>query len=195
MTLPVTFLDSNVAQVMTTFGEYIYDGYLAPAEASRLTRLGPAFCDDVLALRDLAQLGTWYGWPIVVSRAVEFEHARAPEHKAVRLLSWDDELINCYLTDSPDAADTYAFAGATPTDGSEFHFHPVAPWDLPMLRPFPHDDDRRLLFDAISLGCDVFLTMDYRSIWRPAADCPHDLPIRILRPIELSRHARMASGY
>ncbi len=120
--LPATFLDSNVAQVLVTFGEYVYDANLAAADADKLLRLGPRFGEDVDALHDLAQLGTWYGWPIVVSHGVQLEHAQAPAHKAKRLLPWDDELVDHYLTYFPDDADTSTFARAAGADQLELSF-------------------------------------------------------------------------
>jgi hypothetical protein len=51
------------------------------------------------------------------------------------------------------------------------------------LRAFPGAVDRRLLTEAVDLGCEVFLTTDYRSIVERRSAAP--LPLQIERPAEL----------
>jgi len=44
------------------------------------------------------------------------------------------------------------------------------------------EKDRKLVVDAINMKCDVFLTMDYKTIWKHRKKIAK---IKILRPIEL----------
>ncbi len=64
----------------------VFDNEFPP----RIDKLGDRLAEDVRALQALAQLGTWYGWPVVVSSRVEDEHAEAGRH-ARALLEWDGE--------------------------------------------------------------------------------------------------------
>jgi hypothetical protein len=84
--LPYTFLDSNVSQFLTTFGEYAFDGFLSLDRERSLDSRGPRLVADVLALRELAQLGTWYGWPIAINETVRMEHARDGNFERARLV-------------------------------------------------------------------------------------------------------------
>jgi hypothetical protein len=176
--LPKTFLDTNIAQAIMIFGEFIYDR----VPSDRVDGLGDRLAEDIHALQDLAQLGTWYGWPIVVSAGVKDEHAAAGPSRRIRLLGWDDEVQASWTEWFPQDR----VLSSSPLHWVHLHraLDANEPWLRSMFNRFPGTADKRLLVDAICLGCDVFLTMDYRTIWSPSKHGP-SLPLRIMRPSEL----------
>ena len=51
------------------------------------------------------------------------------------------------------------------------------------LNVLPDETDRVLVVDALELGCNVFLTMDYRTIWKHR-EAVRRLGINVMRPVE-----------
>ena len=62
-----------------------------------------------------------------------------------------------------------------------------------LLKALPQERDRRLFIDALELGCDIFLTMDYRTIWRRRGKVK-EFGIKIMRPVELFEYVRPWAG-
>ena len=54
------------------------------------------------------------------------------------------------------------------------------------LNVLPDENDRVLVVDALELGCNVFLTMDYRTIWTHR-EAVRKLGIHVMRPVEVFR--------
>lgn len=83
------FLDTNVVQNLLTFGEYIYDNYLSPANEQKLLRLDKLTVEDVEALAYVMQLGRRHGWPLALSERTLAELSRTVnEEKRAKLTGW-----------------------------------------------------------------------------------------------------------
>ena len=178
------FLDTNVVQYLQTFGEYIYDNYLAPEYEKKLLKLGKRVAQDVEALAIFMDLGRRNGWPLAVSRGTPEELAATPEPgKRYYLTHWGGELADYCLSNirlsAPESSqeEEDGFSHLQRASLSEF------------LSFLPQESDRQLLIDARELGCDVFVTMDYRTIWR----FRHQIKpfgLEAMRPVELVDYLR-----
>ncbi|WP_420610482.1 hypothetical protein [Candidatus Poriferisodalis sp.] len=185
------FLDTNVVQNLATFGEFIYDNDLSPESEEKLSRLGPRTADDVHALAELMDLGRRGGLPIVISPRTRDELAATPNPvKRVRLDLWGADLDRYSsglleaCADEPESrrpVDTDVLTARQRCFMAE------------LLAAMPDEGDRQLMIDALLLRCDVFLTMDYKSIWRVRDDVER-FGIRILRPVELVAEIRPRAG-
>lgn len=54
------------------------------------------------------------------------------------------------------------------------------------LNMLPDETDRVLVVDALEFGCNVFLTMDYKTIWTHR-EMVRRLGIHVMRPVEFLR--------
>ena len=184
------FFDTNVVQNLHSFGEFIYDNALDPMTDSKLLALGSRFRDDIFALADFMALGRRGGWPIAVSPGTLGE-LRAIQRPAKRfeLTAWANELAHYFLQvrESRDAADESCH--------SEVERFTVAQrcWLSDQLEILPQEGDRQLIIDALEYGCDVFLTMDYKTIWRYRDDV-NRFGLRVMRPVELLEHIAPWAG-
>lgn len=176
------FLDTNVVQNLASFGELIDDKHLSPESREKLNRLGPRVADDIHALAELMDLGRRRGLPMIISSRTCHELAATPNSaKRTRLefygaewLQYSSGLLET-LVDEPEAqrpVDTDVLTARQRRYMAE------------LLAVLVDEGDRQLMIDALLLRCDVFLTMDYKSIWRVRDDVKR-FGIRILRPVEL----------
>ena len=62
-----------------------------------------------------------------------------------------------------------------------------------LLKALPQEKDQRLFIDALELGCDIFLTMDYRTIWRRRGKVK-EVGLKVMRPVELVERVRPWTG-
>jgi hypothetical protein len=174
------FLDTNIVQHLQTFGEFIYDHFLSSENEDKLHCLGKRVVEDVEALASFINLGKRNGWPIAVSKRTLHELAATPEpNKRYYLSQWGRELSDYFIglfnngivTDE----DFKSPSGRRKANlENELHF-------------LPHSSDRILIIDAIELGCDFFLTMDYKSLWRFRGRIT-PLGLRVLRPVEMMKY-------
>ena len=185
------FFDTNVVQNLCTFGELVYDGFLSEEIATKLLRNGQRFSGDIYALKDFMALGQRVGWPIAVSTNTLDELVATPHaHKRVRLLSWGMNLTH-YFREHSDLT-VIEPEGASCSELS--HFSSTQRYHLSeMLKGLPQESDRQLVIDAREYGCDIFLTMDYKTIWRHRA-CVEPLGIQVMRPVELMEHIHLRAG-
>jgi hypothetical protein len=153
--LPI-FLDTNVIQALATFGEYVYDGNLAPELNRKLFQLGKRYRADVDALAELVPLLQRNGWPIVVSPVTLLEH------RDYDRLDWDLALFDYFLS-TATARQLRVLDVRMDSAQTALALDRQAPSDLDFL---PDANDRALIDDAITFGCHWFLTLDYRTIWR-----------------------------
>lgn len=181
------FLDTNVVQYLSSFGEFIYDSYLSPEREEKLSRLGSKIADDVHALGDLMDWGRRGGLPIVISSRTWDELAATRNRsKRARLLPWCSELAQYsagWLEAMADGLD----------DGRPNQTEVLTPTQrhtmTQLFTMLPDQSDRHLVIDALSLRCGVFLTMDYKTIWSKREGIAK-FGIRILRPVELTDELR-----
>ena len=62
-----------------------------------------------------------------------------------------------------------------------------------LLKAFPDKQDQQLFIDAVEWGCDVFLTMDYKTIWQHR-DKVKQFRLHVMRPVELLEYVRPWAG-
>lgn len=176
------FFDTNVVQNLWSFGEFVYDNYLSPEAAAKLQNLGQQVAEDVEALATLMQLGRRGGWPIAVSQRTLDELDRISDsNKRHHVAAWGWEIADYF------AENLRSGMGFNSSEKGIYQRYAVELYENNRLGFLPHVNDRLLLLDAIALGCDVFLTMDYRSIWKFQTQIA-ELGISVMRPVELLRH-------
>lgn len=175
------FLDTNIVQNLHSFGEFIYEDVFDPETDSRMSELGPRFRDDILALANFMALGRRCGWPIAVSPGTLEELGAIPQpDKRFALTGWASDLAHYFLQnlESRDAAEKSC------CNEVERFTLPERRWLSDLLEILPQESDRHLIIDALEYGCDVFLTMDYKTIWRYRDEVAR-FRIRVMRPVEL----------
>lgn len=162
------FLDSCVLQLLSTYGEYVYDGGRLRAK-DRIHRL-PDGLEDLCALRNLALVGkrASLDWAVSEASIAEALGKRDASH-----LRWVFEMVD-YAAWCQEA---YSKSAVMRTDlpRSEFGYLSLG--------------DRRLLEDALHLGCGGFLTTD-RRLRRNAKHVERTAGIRIATPLEYWREIR-----
>ena len=175
----LTFLDTNVVQNLQTFGEFIYGGNLSLQDERKLSN--PRIRADIFALHRIATMGRRSGWPLAVSNtnAAELRAIKDPS-KRRKCVSWWGELAE-YFGEQ--------YRKWPPTElGSSYselvHFTYIQRSKLyEYLSVLPDEADRVLVVDALELGCNVFLTMDYKTIWEHR-EAVRKLGIHVMRPVE-----------
>lgn len=191
MSLPpfpkLIFFDTNIVQNLHSFGELVYDHYLSEGVETRIQSRGQQFSDDVYALEHFMALGQRAGWPIAVSSNI-LNELKASNRPA--LISWGEELRQYFYSNSLEPSveevensykDLHHFTSIQRTRLAE------------MLKNLPQESDRQLVIDAREFGYDIFLTMDYKTIWKHRA-CVEPLGLQVMRPIELMEHIRPWAG-
>lgn len=185
------FLDTNIVQNLQSFGEIIYDNHLTRKMDSKMSASGFRFAKDIHALADFMALGHRAGWPIAVSsRTLEELEATSRRDKRLALASWGKELayyFTSYFDDSRDVTEGLSYSEIT-------HFTFIQRRYLStMLNVLPQESDRQLIVDALECGCDIFLTMDYKTVWRYRDDVSR-LGLKVMRPAELLEYIRPWAG-
>ena len=160
------FLDSSALQTLQSYGSFLYDNEPLPHTARII--------EDS---RGLAKLEALRNIMLVAGRA-PFEFALSENSFAEverkgdpRYLQWAYDVLDHWLTclaDSQEHAENAAAIAAI--DSDSYSYLGVG--------------DRVLLKDALSLGCDTFLTMENR-LPKNAAHIQKTLGIRVLSPIEM----------
>ena len=180
----LVFLDTNVVQNLRSFGEYVYDDSPTPSMESRLSASGDRFSVDIRALADLMALGHRAGWPIAVSSRTLAELQATPQpEKRYALTNWGMELayyFSAQFNDSRDAIEGASYSGISHTQRRLLS---------ELLSYMPQEADRQLIVDALEYGCDIFLTMDYKTVWQYRNEVSR-LGIRVMRPAEFLEHIR-----
>ena len=154
------FLDTNIVQNLHSFGEFIFDRVSTPDLEKKLSTLDPRVTADIYALADFMALGVRTGWPLAVSPGTqkEFRAIQNP-NKRDALTTWEQRLAD-YFTENFDQSrgETEGSSYSEATRFTSLQRSRMA--DL--LKAFPDKQDQQLFIDAVELGCDVFLTMDYK---------------------------------
>ena len=181
------FLDTNIVQNLHSFGDFIYDRRFSPEVESKLKGKGPWFADDIRALADFMALGIRAGWPVALSsRTLQELNATPQRNKHYALTTLGKELAT-YFASNLDHRDIEE-EGSAYSEISHFTF--IQRCRLSdLLKVMPQEEDRQLVIDAIEYGCDIFLTMDYKTIWRHRDEIKR-LSLRVMRPTELLAHVQ-----
>ena len=185
------FLDTNIVQNLHSFGEFIFDRVSTPDLEKKLSTLDPRGTDDIYALADFMALGVRSGWPLVVSPGTQREfRAIQDPNKRDALIAWEQRLAD-YFAENFDQS-------RGETEGSSYsemtHFTSLQRSRMAdLLKAFPDRQDQQLFIDAVERGCDVFLTMDYKTIWQHR-DKVKQFGLHVMRPVELLEYVRPWAG-
>ena len=185
------FLDTNIVQNLHSFGEFIFDRVSTPEVEKKLSTLGPRVTDDIYALADFMALGVRAGWPLAVSPETqrEFRAIQDPK-KRDALTAWEQRLAD-YFAENFDQSQGE-------TEGSSYsemtHFTSLQRSRMAdLLKAFPDKQDQQLFIDAVERGCDIFLTMDYKTIWQHR-DKVKQFGLHVMTPVELLKYVRPWAG-
>ena len=185
------FLDTNIVQNLHSFGEFIFDRVSTPDLEKKLSTLGPRVTADIYALADFMALGVRSGWPLAVSPGTQREfRAIQDPNKRDALIAWEQRLAD-YFAENFDQS-------RGETEGSSYsemtHFTSLQRSRMAdLLKAFPDRQDQQLFIDAVERGCDVFLTMDYKTIWQHR-DKVKQFGLHVMRPVELLEYVRPWAG-
>ena len=185
------FLDTNIVQNLHSFGEFIFDRVSTPDLEKKLSTLGPRVTADIYALADFMALGVRAGWPLAVSPGTQREfRAIQDPNKRDALIAWEQRLAD-YFAENFDQS-------WGETEGSSYsemtHFTSLQRSRMAdLLKAFPDRQDQQLFIDAVERGCDVFLTMDYKTIWQHR-DKVKQFGLHVMRPVELLESVRPWAG-
>ena len=132
-------------------------------------------------------LGIRAGWPVALSsRTLQELNATPQRNKHYALTTLGKELAT-YFASNLDHRDIEE-EGSAYSEISHFTF--IQRCRLSdLLKVMPQEEDRQLVIDAIEYGCDIFLTMDYKTIWRHRGEIKR-LSLRVMRPTELLAHVQ-----
>ena len=185
------FLDTNIVQNLHSFGGFIFDKVSTPDLEKKLSTLGPGITADIYALADFMTLGVRAGWPLAVSPGTqrEFRAIQDPT-KRDALTAWDQRLADYFAGNFDQSqGETEGSSYSETTRFTSIQRSRMA--DL--LKALPDKQDQQLFIDAVERGCDVFLTMDYKTIWQHR-DRVKQFRLHVMRPVELLEYVRPWAG-
>ena len=178
------FLDTNIVQNLRSFGEFIFDRVSTPDLEKKLSPLGPRATADIYALADFMALGVRAGWPLAVSPGTQREfRAMQDPNKRDALTAWEQRLAD-YFAETFDQSQGET-EGSSYSEATRF----TSLQRSRMAEAFLDKQDQQLLIDAVERGCDVFLTMDYKTIWQHR-DKVKQFRLHVMRPVELLEYVR-----
>lgn len=187
----LVFLDTNTVQNLASFGEFIYEnGPIADVD-NKLRNKGQKIRDDVLALAELMDLGRRGGLPFVISPRVAEELSVPRRNRAKRR-----QLVfsgNEWSHYSSGLLEAVAEESDSSSSSRAIRVNPrQRRYVAELMSTFRDEGDRQLMVDALELGCDAFLTMDYKIC--NAREYIRRFGIRVLRPVELMNEVRPLAG-
>ena len=185
------FLDTNIVHNLHSFGEFIFDRVSTPDLEKKLSTLGPRITADIYALADFMALGVRAGWPLAVSPGTQREfRAIQDPNKRDALTAWEQRLAD-YFAGNFDQSQG-EIEGSSSSEMT--HFTSIQRSRMAdLLKAFPDKQDQQLFIDAVERGCDVFLTMDYKTIWQHR-DKVKQFRLHVMRPVELLEYVRPWAG-
>lgn len=160
------FLDTCVLQIIAQYGEFLWEN-VEPEPEARIYAIPGGF-DELNALHGC----------LFINQRGAFEYAVA-DNSIIEIVEKGDHFCTAYSLEMlaywstisaawpPHLSDK---ARAARIDGGSFAYLSVK--------------DRRLVRDAVRLGCDAFLTID-RKLARNARHIETALGIKVLQPLEL----------
>ena len=162
------FLDTNIVRYLATLPGHFFDGGIDEHEAAKLAGLSKRLVTDIDvlgALPDLFRRGVPHA--LVLTREVVSELPDNARWYGEELLQWSRES---------------GFVGVE-----------VPRTFLPRIAEILDSADRRLYLQAVALGCDAFLTTDYRTIVHRRAHLPRGAT-RVVTPTEYWEAMRPWAG-
>ncbi len=163
------FLDTNVVRYLATLPSYFYEAGADEEDQTKLAQItSTKLRTDIDVLRALPNLSA-RGIPhaLVITRDVVEELPLGARQFGENLLSWCIEI------------------------GSRDEYTPKNFFDG--LAEVLDASDRQLYLQAVALGCDTFLTTDYRTIVKRRDDLPR-YGTRIMTPSEWWQQMRPWAG-
>ena len=185
------FLDANIVQNLHSFGEFIFDRVSTPDLEKKLSTLGPRITADIYALADFMALGVRAGWPLAVSPGTQREfRAIQDPNKRDALTAWEQRLADYFAGNFDQSQGEIEGSNSSQMT----HFTSIQRSRMAdLLKAFPDKQDQQLFIDAVERGCDVFLTMDYKTIWQHR-DKVKQFRLHVMRPVELLEYVRPWAG-
>lgn len=157
------FLDSNVLQYIHKYGEELFDNKKISKDTDNIK--------NIKSLRNILFIGKRGNLELVLSKN-SLQEIKAK--KDFQYKQWADEVFYYWLnrTKLYEKGETFLGEGEKVLKNiNEKEFDYLS------------DDDKELVFDAIRLECDGFLTMD-KKLWTKKDHIEKNLPIKILQPFE-----------
>jgi len=157
------FLDSNVLQVLQEYDEYIFDNVKIPIENKE--------SKNIEALRNI----------FIINERAHFEFAISKnsmkevlDKKDSSYLRWAYDVLDHWMCCIEEYENSKAFSGKGKRLLDKLNEKQFG---------YLSKKDKTLLFDAVILECDAFLTMD-GLLWKNKHHLEENLNIRILQPFE-----------
>lgn len=141
--------DTNVIQLLLSFGEYVYDGgYLSPEKERKFRAMSPRLREDLESLRTILGFAPLRSpaIPVVSTLSLGELAATAMADRRERLLSWGFELA--------DYASTIELGRLGGLNQRR----------LPLNNNLPGAVDQLLLGECRRLKCEALISCDYRTI-------------------------------
>lgn len=163
------FLDSSIIQVLTKYGEFIWEDDSIPTNA-RIIEVKNGI-RNLNALRNIIFVDWRANFEFALSKN-SIKEVRAKHDK--NYLNYAFELLDHWITFADSYENGMMFTG----DGYS-KFRRI---DKKMFG-YLSKKDKLLIYDAVNLECDTFLTME-EKLARNAKHVKDNLDLRILRPFE-----------
>lgn len=150
------FFDTNIIQNLARFGEFIFDNYLSPdIESSTKKKFGSRMILELDALRQITFVLQRGSLPVAISVESLREILKTPnQSKRNELVNWGIGLLEWWKINRK-------YMKSLNANELEKSRKLVASGRLDFLE---HFEDRLLIAEALTLGCDTFLTFDRRTI-------------------------------
>ncbi len=162
-----TFLDTNIVWCADWLGPYIFDDDEDVLDSPEFNRASQRQQREWLALAEIFRWAEHVNPVFVISKSVVNELRPDRRPFGWNLHEWST-LNDHYSREVPPTDADHGLLAALP-------HHPLT-------SVLPDSADRRLLAEAVFHGCDSFLTMDLRTIWRHRRVIRNRLGIRVLTP-------------
>jgi len=157
------FLDSSTLQAMQTYAEFLYEN--VPLTSTDKIHSDPRGLDKLEGLRMVMLITQRLPLEMALS---ENSFAEVSKKRDARYLQWAYDVLDHWLTCCEESQGTeYDSTKINLIDGPQFGYLGAG--------------DRALLRDAISLGCDTFLTME-NKLPKNSAHIHKVLGIRVISP-------------
>lgn len=190
-------LDTCVIQNLKTIGDVGEDGHLTDeGERILISRFGPTFTDELVALDGMLEVFERNGAPWVISESslIEFEKVNGAKGHDLRQWwhEWARYFNGCLDEDwypeidpdgliiqrGPQVADGQLALEVAPP------LWPLSADCVPTFQPLDDAGDRALVRDAMRAGISTILTTDLKSFWRNRSAL-YPLGIEVWRPTDL----------
>jgi len=156
ITMVFLFFDTNIIQNLACFGEFIFDNYLShDIESSIKKKFGSRMILELDALRQITFVLQRGSLPVAISVESLREILKTSnQSKRNELVNWGIELLEWWKINRK-------YMKSLNANQLENSRKLVASGKLDFLKNY---EDRLLIAEALTLGCDTFLTFDRRTI-------------------------------